>query len=99
MTEKEIIQRLKREDKLYAPLVIKSLEREVGSSRRTQVDAIIKFSLKNGPAFEALVEITSVATPKNVLEKSRLLVECVGGDRKSNKIPLKNLRLQFILKG
>jgi len=88
MTEKEIIQRLKREDELYTPLVIKSLEEEVASLRGTRVDAMVKFSLQNGPTFEALVEITPVATPKNVLGKSRFLVECIEEDRNSNKIPM-----------
>ncbi|OHB72892.1 MAG: hypothetical protein A2Z25_03205 [Planctomycetes bacterium RBG_16_55_9] len=87
-TEKEIILCLQRATDQYAPLVIRSLEEQVALSQGYRVDAIVKFSVQDGPTFEALVEVASVATPKNVLEKSRQLGEYISQDDKLNRIPM-----------
>jgi hypothetical protein len=88
MTEKQIIQRLRGATEQYAPLTVKKLDEQIYLSERYQVDAIVEFSLQGGPTFEALIEIVTVATPKNVLEKSRVLVECVNEDSNSDRIPM-----------
>ncbi|MBN2312623.1 MAG: hypothetical protein JXM79_01760 [Sedimentisphaerales bacterium] len=88
MTEKQIIQRFQGATEQYAPLMMKKLDEQVYIAERYQADAIVEFSIQDGPTFEAVVEITPVASPKNVLEKSRILVECIGEDSNSNRIPM-----------
>jgi len=88
MTEKQIIQRLRGATEQYAPLIVKRLDEQVYVSERYRADALVEFSVQEGPTFEAVVEITPVATPKNVLEKSRILLECIDEDSNSGRIPM-----------
>lgn len=75
MTEREIIQYLQNSIRQYAPLIINRLEEQANLAEGHQANAIIEFSIEDGPCFEALVEIASVATPKNILQKSRQLYD------------------------
>jgi len=88
ITEKEIIQYLQNSTREYAPLVINRLEEQVTLADGYQADAIIEFSIPDGPSFEALVEVTSVPTPKNILQKSWQLSDSINKANKSNVIPL-----------
>jgi hypothetical protein len=88
MTEREIIRYLQNSIGQYEPLVIKRLEEQVNLAEGYQVDAIIEFSVEEGPCFEALVEIASVATPKNILQKSRELSDYIRNINMPNIIPL-----------
>jgi Fe2+ or Zn2+ uptake regulation protein len=88
VTESEIIQYLQRAGDQYAPLTINRLEEQVLLTVGHRADAIIDFSIQGGPSFEALVEIVSVPTPKNILEKSRLLSDYISKINKSNTITL-----------
>ena len=88
ITEKEIIQYLQNSTREYAPLVINRLEEQVTLEDGYQADAIIEFSIPDGPSFEALVEVTSVPTPKNILQKSWQLSDSINKANKSNVIPL-----------
>jgi len=88
ITEKEIIQHLQRAGDQYAPLAINRFEEQVLLPQGYRIDAIIEFSIQDGPSFEALVEITPVSTPKNILEKSRQLADYVIEINKPNIVPL-----------
>lgn len=88
VTEREIIQYLQRAGDQIAPLRINSFEEQVNLQQGFQADAIIEFSIQDGPAFKALVEITPVPTPKNVLEKSRQLADYISKVNKPNIVPL-----------
>ncbi|MEJ2704631.1 MAG: hypothetical protein P8Z79_19525 [Sedimentisphaerales bacterium] len=88
MTERQIVQRFRGTVDQYAPLAIGRLEAQVRLSEKYKADAIIEFSIQDGPAFEALVEVVPVATPKNVSEKCRLLAEYVRETGNSNRIPM-----------
>lgn len=88
VTEKEIIQYLQRTGDQYAPLTITVFKEQVLLPQGYQADAIIEFSIQDGPRFEALVEIVPVPTPKNILEKSRLLFDYIGKTNKPNIVPL-----------
>lgn len=88
ITEKEIIQYLQNSGRQYAPLVINRLEEQVNLADGYQADAIIGFSIPDGPCFEALVEIASVATPKNILQKSLQLSDNISKANKPDIIPL-----------
>ena len=88
ITEKEIIQYLQNSDRQYAPLVIDRLEEQVNLADGYQADAIIEFSIPDGPCFEALAEIASVATPKNILQKSLQLSDNISKVNKPDIIPL-----------
>jgi len=88
ITEREIIQHLQRAGDQYAPLTINRFEEQVLLPQGYRIDAIIEFSIQDGPSFEALVEITPVSTPKNILEKSRQLADYVIEVNKPNIVPL-----------
>ena len=88
VTEREIIQYLQRAGEQFAPLRINRLEEQVNLPQGFQADAIIEFSIQDGPAFKALVEITPVPTPKNILEKARQLADYMSKASKTNMIPM-----------
>ncbi|MCP4262877.1 MAG: hypothetical protein GY774_36010 [Planctomycetes bacterium] len=88
MTEREIIQYLQNYKGEYAPLVINRLEEQVDLAEGYRADAIIEFSIEDGPSFEAIVEIASVSTPKNILVKSRQLADYLTKISKPTIIPL-----------
>ena len=88
VTEREIIQYLQRAGDQFAPLTINRLEEQVPLTEGYRADAIIDFSIQDGPSFEALVEIAPVPTPKNVLEKARQLTDYMSKANKPNIIPV-----------
>lgn len=88
ITEREIIQRLQNSGDQYAPLVINRFNEQARLRRGYRADAIIEFSIQDGPAFEAVVEIASISTPKNVLEKSRQLADYLSKINKPGIVPL-----------
>jgi hypothetical protein len=74
LTERDIIERLQNGQELYAPLTINRFQQEYLLPDGNRADALIEFSVQEGPSFKALVEFAAVATPKNIRDKSRLLV-------------------------
>ena len=88
LTEKEIIKYLQNSGGQYAPLLINRLEEQVNLADGYRADAIIEFSIPDGPCFEALAEIKSVATPKNIVATSRQLADYLTKINKPNIIPL-----------
>lgn len=92
LTEKEILKSLQCSDDRFAPLKIDRLEEEFPlqpGSGVYKADAIIEFSIQGGPAFEALIEVVPVATPRNILDKVGRLLEYIRVVRneKSDLIP------------
>ncbi len=91
LNEEQIIRSLKSTGDKYAPLAIKSIEEKVPLRMGFgggQADAIIGFSIQNGLTFEALVEITTVATPKNILDKIGRLKDYANKDGRPDVIPM-----------
>ena len=88
LTGKEIIQSLKNMGDRYAPLVINRLTEQVRLPAGCRFDAVIEFSIQNGPSFEAVAEITSVSTPQMILASARLLAVCIAIEKVQNMVPL-----------
>ncbi len=88
LTEKEIIQSLKNMGELYSPLMINSLAEKVSLPEGSQVDAVIEFSMQNGPSVKAVAEIASVSTPQNILRSARQLADYFVKAKKTNMVPL-----------
>ncbi|MGB2861852.1 MAG: hypothetical protein WBC05_00875 [Sedimentisphaerales bacterium] len=88
LTGKEIIQSLKNMGERYSPLIINRIAEQVSMPEGCQVDAVIEFSIQNGPSFKALAEIKTVATPQNILMVARLLTACVANDKEPDRVPL-----------
>ncbi|MBN2020065.1 MAG: hypothetical protein JW749_07565 [Sedimentisphaerales bacterium] len=82
LKENEIIEQFERQIDKYAPLKIKSIEREVPLSQGMKVDAIIEFCVGEGPCFKALVEIKSIASPKEIIST---VVQLAFTEKKSNE--------------
>jgi hypothetical protein len=72
----------------YAPLIINRIAEQVSLPEGYRVDAVIEFSIPNGPSFEAIAEIKTVATPQNILMAVRLLTACVANDKEPDRVPL-----------
>ena len=91
LTEEQVIQRLKGSVDQYAPLIIESLEKQVPLQmgfRRDQADAVIDFSIKDGPCFKAIAAIACVSGPKSIQTKSRELVDFISKYNGQNVVPL-----------
>jgi DNA-binding transcriptional ArsR family regulator len=91
LTEEQVIQRLKGSADQYAPLIIESLEKQVPLQmgfRRDQADAVIDFSIKDGPCFKAIAGIACVSSPKSIQTKSRELVDYISKYNSQNVVPL-----------
>jgi len=91
LTEKEVVQYLKRAKDQYTPLKINCLEEEFSLQlglRGYRADTLIGLSIQDGPAFEALVEIATVTTPKNILDKIGRLTDYINKDERPNVIPM-----------
>ncbi len=87
-TERETIQYLKNAPDRYAPLRISSLEQQVSLPAGHRVDAVIKFSIQDGPSFEAMVEIAPVATPQNILKKALQLADYSSKAGRCDSVPM-----------
>lgn len=91
MTKEEIIRCLRKAGDQYAPLTIRSLKEKVRLQvgfGGDQADAVITFSIQDGPSFEALVEIAPVAGPKNIEGKSRQLFDYISKYADPDVIPM-----------
>ncbi|MHC4323550.1 MAG: hypothetical protein ACYSUX_04680 [Planctomycetota bacterium] len=88
LTEEQVIQSLKNMGEKYAPLVINSFSESVSLLGGCQVDAIIEFSIENGPSFKAVTEIKTVSTPQSILIGARQLSAYVANDKESDRVPL-----------
>ncbi len=88
LTEKEVLQYLQRAADQYAPLKINRLAEEVPLPGGYQVDAVVEFSIQNGPSFEAVAEITPVPTPRYVLMKAQQLDSYLGREKKRDRVAL-----------
>ena len=88
LTEEQVIQSLTNMGERYAPLIINRLIEQVSLPEGYQVDAVIEFSIQNGPSFEAVVEIKTVATPQNILMGARQLAAYNANDKEPNRVPL-----------
>jgi len=73
LSEEEIRKRLLESAEQYKPLVFMGLEEESLPAKGVRTDAIVKVSTENGLSFKALVEISTVANPKTLLQKCRVL--------------------------
>jgi hypothetical protein len=88
LKENEIIEQLQREIDKYAPLTIKSIEREVVLMEEFRADALIEFCITDGPCFKALVEVKSVATPKTISLTAQQLFAIQSRVNNKEMIPL-----------
>lgn len=88
LTEEQVIQSLKNMGERYSPLMINSIVEQVSMPEGYRVNAVIEFSIQNGPSFKAMVEIKTVATPQNILKSARQLADYFGKVKKTNMVPL-----------
>ncbi len=72
----------------FGPLIITRIERETTLKRGLRVDALLKFSIPNGPSFEAVAELSPVSSPKMILDKSRILRNVLYESPNRKVIPL-----------
>ncbi|OHB63049.1 MAG: hypothetical protein A2Y76_12680 [Planctomycetes bacterium RBG_13_60_9] len=88
LSETKIIERLESIGVQYAPLVLVSVEKELTVADGLRADAIIRFRISDGPSFDALAEITCLASPKNVRTKSMQVLDLARRADNPRLIPL-----------
>jgi len=88
LTVEQVIQSLKSMGERYSPLMINSIAEQVSMPEGYRVNAVIEFSIQNGPSFKAVVEIKTIATPQNILMGARQLAAYVANDKEPDRVPL-----------
>jgi len=88
LTEEQVRQSLINMGERYDPLTIYSVLEQTSGPDGCKVDVLIEFSIRNGPSFKAVAEITTVATPQNVLMGARQLAAYVANYKESDMVPL-----------
>lgn len=88
LTEAQILDKLQNSSVQYTPLILVSIQKEVRTANGMIADAYIRFQLMDGPSFETLAEITSLASPKNIRMRSVHLLDLIRRTGRSDIIPL-----------
>ncbi len=88
LNEQEIIDRLERAKREYLPLTIASIDKESGRGGDLRFDAVIEFSIEDGPSFRALAEVVSQATPKSVLQSCARMKEVLAESEGFAVVPM-----------
>ncbi|MHC4926946.1 MAG: hypothetical protein ACYTER_06385 [Planctomycetota bacterium] len=70
LTENEIIDALKSQMDCFEPLILGEV---IKQSNNNGVDAIVVFSLQDGPSFTAAIEFLTISTPKAISQKLNVL--------------------------
>ena len=88
LKESEMMAELARQGDLFLPLVIKSIEQTSSGVSNYSINAVIEFSIQEGPSFTAAAEVLTISTPKNIAEKSRLLKNVVSESKTPKWVPM-----------
>lgn len=88
LSEAQIVERLEDTKADYAPLVLVSIQVEQSVGSDVRADARIRLQVLDGPSFEALAEITPVASPKNIRMKSLHLLDLLKKADNASLMPL-----------
>ena len=83
-TEREIIDKLISQVDYYEPLELIQINQECNDD----IDAVIEFTIKDGPSFRAAVELLTISTPKAVSLKSSVLKNSYSKFRERKLIPM-----------
>ena len=92
LTEKDIFEKFQRVAGQYDPLIPTSIERKPVVGGMLKADALIEFKISAGPSFRALVEVTALASPKNIRAKCMAVLELARSAGEPDIVPLTHLR-------
>jgi hypothetical protein len=88
LRENEIIDKLNRQQNWCRPLVPDQIILGSADTDNNEIDAIIEFSLPDGPSFKAAVELLTISTPKAISQKCNALKSSFSELRKSKLVPM-----------
>lgn len=88
LKESEIIGKLTGQEATLRPLIVDEVCREETSIRNYQIDAVIKFSIEEGPSFTAAIELSILSTPKALAQKCKALATLSAELKNRNMIPM-----------
>lgn len=77
LTEQEIMNELRSNADICAPLKITRFETDNAVVRGCEADAMAEFSIQDKPLFSALIEIKPVSNPKTIMIGCRNLLNCL----------------------
>jgi hypothetical protein len=72
LKESKIIDELTNQENILLPLKVKGIKRQYKISNYV-IDAVIEFSIQDGPSFKAAVELLNISTPKIISQKAKML--------------------------
>jgi hypothetical protein len=87
LKESEIIDELTNLWDIFLPLRVKSIEKQSIVSKY-DIDAVIEFSIQDGPSFKAAVELLTISTPKAISKEAGILKECVLELKTQKMVPM-----------
>ncbi len=83
----EIIIELENQENL-SPLIIDQVEQSPPMVGNLDIDAIIRFSIKDGSSFKAAVELLPISTPKSISQKVNALASYASRLKKQKMVPM-----------
>ena len=87
LKENEIISELENRENL-SPLMVDRVEQSSSKIGNWGIDAIITFSIQDGPSFNAAVDLLPISTPKSISQKINVLVNFASKLKKQKMVPM-----------
>jgi len=87
LKESDILREIENREDLL-PLKVDRIEQSCNLVKSFDIDAIIEFSIQDGPSFKAATELLSISTPKTVSQKARVLKNLSFEIKDPNLIPM-----------
>lgn len=88
LKENEIIDKLSSQTDWCRPLAPDQIIQKSTLTANYEIDAIIEFSIPEGPSFKAAVEVLTISTPKAISLKCNILKSSSSEFRKSKLVPM-----------
>jgi hypothetical protein len=85
--ENEIISELESQENL-SPLMVDRVEQLPSIIGNLDVDAVITFSIQDGPSFKAAVDLLRISTPKSISQKINVLANYASKLKKQKLVPM-----------
>lgn len=87
LKENEIISELESQENL-SPLKVYRVEQSPSMTGNLDIDAVIEFSIQDGPSFKAAVELLPISTPKAISQKINVLSNFTSELKRQKLVPM-----------
>jgi hypothetical protein len=87
LKENEIISELESQENL-SPIMVDRVEQSPSMIGNLDVDAVVEFSIQDGPSFKAAVDLLPISTPKSISQKINVLANFTSKLKKQKLVPM-----------